>query len=59
MNAPVFERREKSEKYQVRFWSSQELYAAFKKRVEDDELVLQDTFNQFMSWFIARPKDRE
>ncbi len=52
MELPLFEKRSR-EKYQVRFWSSQEAYQCFVREVERNDLVIQDVMNNLMQWFTA------
>lgn len=55
--APLeFTKREPNEKYQVRFWSTPQLYKSFAQRASKDGLVIQDVFRDFMHWFIKRPE---
>ena len=51
----VFRPKEKPERYQVRFWTSPNLYGCFCDRVEAEGLQIGDVFNQFMHWFYERP----
>jgi hypothetical protein len=48
---PIFERRTTKDRYQVRFWSTQDSYKSFVEEVERNELVIQDVMNNLMAWF--------
>ena len=54
MKYPEFEKRTPKERYQVRFWSTRQLYTEFVIRCKDDELLMQDVFQDFMLWFVNR-----
>lgn len=56
MNEPIFKKRHKTARYQVRFWAYPPLYSSFKNVAEDQGFILQDVFNEFMHWFIERYK---
>lgn len=51
MSEPVFTKRQGKDKYQVRFWTRNVDYEAFVKAAEKEGLVMQDIFNDFMTWF--------
>lgn len=44
----------------MRFWAeSKELYEKFRVRTVRDGLVTQRVFNDFMKWFIDRPREEK
>lgn len=53
---PTFVKRPEKERYQVRFWSEPVAYAAFVREVQENGLVIQDVFNNFMEWFTFQSK---
>lgn len=52
-------RTDGEEKFQVRFWSTPQQYDDFKMAVVRRGLYLQDTFNQFMEWFVKEDKKQK
>lgn len=50
----VFKPKQKTERYQVRFWSTPNMYATFTDQCEREGLGISDVFNQFMLWFTEK-----
>lgn len=49
--------RDKNPLYQVRFWTKPELYEKFTAHLEEQGILIQDAFNQFMEWVVVnKPK---
>lgn len=51
MEGLEFEVRKKPDRYQVRFWSTPNIYGSFVSACEREGLLMQDVFNDFMIWF--------
>lgn len=47
----------KTDRYQVRFWSTGELYQRFCDRLSKDGFKISYLFNQFMEQYASRPED--
>ncbi len=59
LDGPVFTKRAEKDRYQVRFWSSPQDYAAFTEAVQSEGLVLQDVFNELMIWFTQAHHEKK
>lgn len=55
---PVFKRKTTKERYQVRFWSTPELYKEFIAECDRSNLQIGHVFCDFMRWFIDEKNKR-
>lgn len=52
MSHPQFRKKPPAPRHMVRFWTTPELYDAFRKECDKHELQYGFAFEDFMRWFV-------